>query len=154
MNRIFAVLAVVAGAVVVVTGMLNIMDNMRTRREIEGLRGTIFTARLAADSCRGSLDLQEERFRSFGVRVDSLRAESRDFESLDPRGVPEERYAEYMERFNAYNDSVAAWDARVETLRANEEACRALVEEHNALSDSLRRRLVEEGTQVPPPPAP
>lgn len=144
--------AVLAGATIVVAGMLNISDNLSTRREIESLRGRIFLSRLAADSCRGSLTLQESRFRDFGTTVDSLRDQVRDFEQLDPRGVPEEQYEAYLDRFNAYNDSVAAWDARVETLRSNEEACRVLVEAHNQLADSLRARLLEEGTAVPPPP--
>jgi hypothetical protein len=137
--------------VIVVAGVLNIMDNQRTRREIEGLRRGIYTARLAADSCRGSLLLEESAFRDFGSALDSLRGAVRDFESMDPRGVPEAQYRDYMERFNAYNDSVAGWEVRAQTLRDNETACRALVEEHNALSDSLRRRLVDEGTEVPPP---
>jgi hypothetical protein len=78
--------------------------------------------------------------------IDSLRDEVRDFEALDERGVPEERYDEYLERFEAYNDSVISWEARAETLRANEAACRELVEAHNALSDSLRRRMEARGS--------
>jgi len=152
MNRTFLILAILAGVAIVVAGMINIVDNTRTRREIEGLRGSIYRARLAADSCRGSLMIQETRLRDFGVSVDSLRGEVRDFEALDPRGVPEARYDEYMEHFNAYNDSVAAWEGKAARLQADEAACRALVEEHNALSDSLRRRLVAEGTEVPPAP--
>lgn len=152
MSKAVASFAGLAGVTIVVAGMLNIVDNTRTRREIEGLRGRIYQARLAADSCRGSLMLQESRFRDFDASVDSLRAEVRDFESMDPRGVPEDRYREYMDHFTAYNDSVAAWRARAARLRADEEACRGLVEGHNALSDSLRRRLVAEGTEVPTPP--
>lgn len=148
--RLVPILVGLACVVVVVAGVLNIMDNQRTRREIEGLRRGIYTARLAADSCRGTLRLEESRFRDFGDAVDSLRSEVRDFEQVDPRGVPEAQYAEYLERFNAYNDSVAAWDARTAELRENEAACRTLVEDHNALSDSLRRRLIAEGTEVPP----
>lgn len=153
-GKVLMASAVLAGAIIVVAGMINIADNLRTRREIEGLRGEIFQSRLAADSCSGSLMLQESRFRDFGAHVDSLREDVRDFEALDPRGVPEEQYEAYLERFNAYNDSVQAWDARVEVLRENEMACRALVERHNQLTDSLRRRLVEEGTEVPPATAP
>lgn len=150
MNRIVATILSLAGAGVVAAGMLNIVDNQRTRREIESLRRDIYIARLAADSCRGSLMIQESRFRDFGNTVDSLRTEVRDFEAMDPRGVPEEQYGEYMEHFNAYNDSVTAWSTRADRLRTDQEACRLLVEGHNSLSDSLRRRLVEEGTEVPP----
>lgn len=150
MRRFALPLLSVLGLAVVVAGVLNILDNQRTHREIEGLRRGIAMARAAADSCAGSLDYQEERFRAFGAHVDSLRAEVRDFEALDPRGVPEARYEEYMARFRAYNDSVAAWDARAEGLRRAQASCRALVERHNALSDSLRTRLLEEGADLPP----
>ena len=150
MTRLIPGLVGLACVVVVVAGVLNIMDNQRTRQEIESLRRGIYTARLAADSCRGTLMVEESRFRDFGDAVDSLRSEVRGFEEIDPRGVPEEQYAQYMERFNAYNDSVAAWDARAADLRSNEAACRGLVQDHNALSDSLRRRLIAEGTEVPP----
>lgn len=143
--RVF-VLAV--AAVAMVAGVLNIRDNQRTNREFEALRREIALARMAADSCRGSLMLLEADFQSFGESVDSLRTEVRGLEALDPRGVPEARYDEYMERFHAYNDSVSAWDARVDSLRAAEAACRVLVERHNLLSDSLRRRLVAEGVEV------
>ena len=141
-------LILAAAAIVMVAGVLNIRDNQRTNREFEALRREIALARMAADSCRGSLMLQEADFQAFGEAVDSLRGVVRDFEALDPRGVPEARYEEYMARFNAYNDSVSAWDARVDTLRATEAACRILVERHNLLSDSLRRRLVAEGMEV------
>lgn len=150
MKNAVLILLSAAGAAIVVAGMLNIQDNMRTRREIEDLRSRIFLARLAADSCRGSLELAESRFRDFDSAVDTLRSQVRDMEALDPRGVPEERYDEYLQRFQAYNDSVGAWQARVEALQASEEACRTLVVRHNELSDSLRRRLVEEGTEIPP----
>ena len=49
-----------------------------------------------------------------------------------------------MERFQAYNDSVAEWETRAERLRTHESECRAIIEGHNALSDSLRRRVAEE----------
>lgn len=140
MKRSFLVVAVLALAAVVVAGAWNLVERRRVVREIRSLRDTLYAARLAADSCRWSLATQERRFRRFDAMVDSLREEVRDFEALDERGVPEERYEEYLGRFEAYNDSVLAWEARAETLRANEAACRELVEAHNTLSDSLRRR--------------
>lgn len=142
------VFVLAAAAVVVMAGVLNIRENQRTSREFEALRRDIAMARMAADSCRGSLLLQEADFQDFGEAVDSLRGVVHDFEAMDPRGVPEARYEEYVARFNAYNDSVSAWDTWVDSLRATEAACRVLVERHNLLSDSLRRRLVAEGVEV------
>jgi hypothetical protein len=132
----------------VVVGMLNIVDHQRTLREVRALQGRIYQARVAADSCRNTLAYQEDRFRAFDRRIDSLRARVRAFESLDERGVPEEQYQEYLRHFDAYNDSVATWRARADSLRSTETACRSLVAAHNLLTDSLRERLEAEGTEV------
>jgi hypothetical protein len=145
MRRALWVLVVLALAAVTAAGAWNLIERRRTVREIRSLRDSLYAARLAADSCRWSLATQERRFRRFDATIDSLREEVRDFEALDERGVPEERYDEYLERFEAYNDSVIAWDARAETLQANEAACREIVEAHNALTDSVRRRVEAEG---------
>ncbi|HSM60353.1 MAG TPA: hypothetical protein VK849_06125 [Longimicrobiales bacterium] len=134
-------LAIVALGALAVT---RVVDHRRTIGEIRDLRDQVYQARLAADSCRFSLSVEEGRFHRFDRRLDTLRAEVRGLEALDPRGVPEARYDEYMERFEAYNDSVASWQEMAGSLRASESACRSIVEAHNALSDSLRRRVEEE----------
>jgi len=121
-----------------------LLERRTTIREIRALRDGVYEARIAADSCRFSLAVEEGRLQRFSQLVDTLHTEVRDFEALDPRGVPEERYDAYLERFHAYNDAVAEWEARAERLRAHESECRSIIEAHNALSDSLRRRLVEE----------
>jgi DNA mismatch repair ATPase MutS len=125
-------------------GISRLVERRATVREIRALRDGIYESRIAADSCRFSLAVEEGRLQRFSDLVDTLHAEVRDFEALDPRGVPEERYDAYLERFHAYNDSVAEWEARAERLRAHESECHAIIEVHNALSDSLRRRVAEE----------
>jgi hypothetical protein len=40
---------------------------------------------------------------------------------------------------------VAVWEARERRLRSAETACRATIEGHNALSDSLQRLLTNAG---------
>lgn len=135
-----------AGAVVlvvVVLGARALAEERRTIAEIQALRDGVYAARVSADSCRNELAYAETRFRRFDAVVDSLRQEVRGYEALDPRGVPEERYDEYMERFDGYNDSVAVWEARAEALRAADETCRSLVVRHNELADTLRGRLTE-----------
>jgi hypothetical protein len=69
--------------------------------------------------------------------VDSLRTAVRGFEDPARGGVPQSQYEEYMESFRAYNESVEIWGARADTLRAHDAACRALVDGHNLLTDSL-----------------
>ena len=122
------------------------VDTRRERAEIAALRTQIQVARISADSCLADLERDQERFRAFGARVDTLRMEVRAFEDPDLGGVPQEEYAQYLERFDGYNDSVAAWESRADALRASEAACRTLVEAHNVLSDSLRRRLFPDST--------
>ena len=127
-----AVVASLAGSIWTLVG------RNRTRQEIMDLRERVARARISADSCTNVLAYDQMLFQQFDRVVDSLRAEVRVLEELDPRGVPEARYDEYMERFRGYNDSVAAWERRAEGLRTSDVACRALIEEHNALSDSVR----------------
>jgi len=149
MRRALLALVVLSLAAIVVAGAMNLVKRQRTVREVRSLRDTLYTSRLAADSCRWSLATQERRLQRYTALVDSLRGEVRDFEAMDMRGVPEERYDEYLEHFEAYNDSVSSWEARAETLRINEVGCRELVESHNALTDSLRRRVEAEGITEP-----
>jgi hypothetical protein len=123
------------------------LDARRTGQELEALRARMGEVRSDADACRRALARQEDAFRSFDRAVDSLAAEVRRLEALDPRGVPRDVYPGYLELFDAYNDSVAAWPGRADALRDLEERCRTSIEVHNALADSLRRRLETEGIE-------
>jgi hypothetical protein len=118
------------------------------RRELEALRGELRSARSQADSCRVALTWEEQDFLGFDAYVDSLHGQVRGFEDPDQGGVPGVEYEEYLASFDRYNDSVAVWQNRVDSLRATEASCRALAEAHNALGDSLRQRLSEVGGAV------
>ena len=80
-------------------------------------------------------------FHEYDQEVDSLRGEVRELETLDRRGVPRERYDEYLETFERYNRSVPSWEARADSLRAHWAACRSLVQEHNLMTDSVQRAV-------------
>lgn len=125
-----------------------LVERSRERQEILDLRDRVARARISADSCTNTLAYDQMLFRQFDQAVDSLRGEVRALEELDPRGVPEERYDEYMERFRGYNDSVAVWERRAEGLRTSDAACRTLIERHNALSDSVRGVLEEKAADA------
>jgi hypothetical protein len=141
MKRILMVVA--ALALIVSAGLAggSILERNRYVREMELLRASLRQARFSVDSCRMALTYQEQSFRLFDEMVDSLRREVRGFEDPAQGGVPEAMYPEYLEAFDAYNDSVANWQLRADSLQTAEAICRALVESHNALSDSLRRRV-------------
>lgn len=139
------VLLSLSAAALLFLGIDRLLERQRITGEVNRLRGELFQARAAADRCRGALVNSEAGLRAFDQVIARLRAEVDSFEALDPRGVPEDHYDEYMESFESYNDSVAAWDARAGRLRTSEAACRATIERHNALSDTLRSVLVEAG---------
>lgn len=101
--------------------------------------------RAAADSCNARYAVTEARFRSIDRRVDSLRALVLRYEGMDPEGVPGDRYPEYLEAFDAYNEAVPVWEARAESVEVEFGRCRLMTEGHNELADSLRRQLVEYG---------
>lgn len=148
MRRILTALGLLAVAAVTIIGIRGQLERKRIVDEINRLRTRVYMARVSADSCGNELAYQERLFRHFDDVVDSLRGKVRDYESLDARGVPEDRYDEYMEHFDGYNDSVAAWRAKADSLRATEDACRMFIARHNGLADSLRIRLEAEGVDT------
>ncbi|MFC1662168.1 hypothetical protein ACFL3S_12085 [Gemmatimonadota bacterium] len=136
-------LVIVLGALALVIGAGlfggSVLERNRKIGEIQALRAQLDAARFTADSCRTALSLEEHSFQLFNQRVDSLRNVVDGFEDPDLGGVPEAQYGEYLESFDSYNESVETWQIRADFLRANDAACRALVQAHNALGDSLRR---------------
>lgn len=146
----YALMAVAALAIgaLTVTGLGRVMDRQQTAAEINRLREGLFRARAGSDRCQGSLTNSESALRELGLTIDSLRSRVDSFETMDGRGVPATRYDEYLEIFTSYNDSVQVWEARERRLRAAEAACRATIQEHNALSDSLQRVLAEAGIET------
>jgi hypothetical protein len=117
----------------------------------ELLADSIRVLRTAAEGCREELNLGTARLHAYDAKLDSMRARVRELEAMHPRGVPADSYAVYLEAFEQYNDSVGGWDARTDTLRARLQRCRDVTQRHNALSDSLRRMLVQ---QQPKPTGP
>jgi hypothetical protein len=134
-----------SAAVLLFVGVDRVLERRNLQTEVTRLRGELFQARAAAERCRGSLVNSESSLRAFDEVIASMRAQVDSFEALDPRGVPEDRYEAYMESFDSYNDSVAAWEARAGRLRTAEAACRATVERHNALRDTLTAVLDSAG---------
>jgi hypothetical protein len=141
MNRLL--MGIAALSVIITAGLAggSILERNRFIHEIELLRADLYQTRFSVDSCKMALVYHEQSFFLFDGLVDSLRAEVRAFEDPSQGGVPEARYPEYLEVFDLYNDSVAVWQGRADSLHTSEATCRLLVERHNLLSDSLRGRL-------------
>ncbi|MDZ7778716.1 MAG: hypothetical protein U5R14_02115 [Gemmatimonadota bacterium] len=145
LRSMLPVLLSLGAAALLFLGVDRILERQRVSSEITRLRSELFQARASAQRCRGTVESSETRLREFDDVITSLRSQVDSFEALDARGVPEDQYDEYMESFERYNDSVDAWDARVERLRNAEAACRSTIERHNALRDSLQTVLDEAG---------
>jgi hypothetical protein len=143
--RIILILTGAAIAVGAAEGGLALLHRHRTLQELTALRDQVYDARVAADACRNKLAYAERLFQRYDTVVDSLRHHVRAMEALDPRGVPQARYDEYLKQFHGYNDSVASWHLKADSLKSREATCRRLAEAHNVLADSLKRRLTEEG---------
>ncbi len=129
----------------IVLGAMRIVERERTADEIDRLRDELYRARVTADRCRGSLLNSEASLRSLGLAIDSLKHLVDDYEGVDRRVVRGDQYAEYLEVFDEYNDSVEVWEGRERRLRSSETSCRETIGEHNALSDSLQTVLSEAG---------
>jgi hypothetical protein len=130
-------------AAILIVGVLAFRGIRALRAEPHaGLRDTIADLRSQADSCRAAVDVEVAALRAWDLRLDSMRARVRAYEALDTRGVPADSFVIYMQAFRAYNDSVAAWPPREDSVRAMDTQCRAVAEQHNALTDSLRRLVL------------
>lgn len=112
-------------------------DLRSERLNIERQRRNLGLLRTASHECVAEVEQAQGRLESQNTRVDSLRAVVREMESLDPRGVPSERYEAYLETLEAYNLSTDAWQARADTLAARRDRCETLVRYHNALQDTV-----------------
>jgi len=136
-----AVLLGVSAVVVFVNGARRFVEQRAITTEVERLRDELFRARVSADRCRGSLAASESALQTLTLTVDSLRSQIDSFEALGGGNVPSTVYDEYLGVFESYNDSVAAWEVRSERLIAAESACRSVISEHNAISDSIQTIL-------------
>lgn len=126
---------------VLMLGTQRFMDQRRTAEEIERLRDGLYRARVSADRCRSSLATSEASLQDLTLTIDSLRGQVDSFEALGGGRVPSERYEEYLEVFESYNDSVAVWEVRSERLLGAEASCRAVIDQHNALRDTIQSML-------------
>jgi hypothetical protein len=132
-------------AALVVTGADRVVERERTKAGINRLRDELQRARISADRCQGTLQTSEASLLDLGITIDSLRSLVDSFETMNGRGVPGERYPEYLEIFDSYNDSVASWEDREQRLRISETSCRETIQGHNLLTDSLQSALNEAG---------
>jgi chaperonin cofactor prefoldin len=145
---------IVAVALIAAVGSLILLDRgERTdpiQEKAENLRSEIQELQGRVDEClarRGSL---EARFQQAVDRTEALGDRVRELESLDPEGVPAERYAEYLEVFDEYNESIPEWERLGEALREEGERCQRLADAHNQRLERLRELMVEAFAPVPP----
>jgi len=139
--------AVVVGGVFLL-GSMRIVERQETATEINRLRDDLYRARLASDRCRGSLQTSEAALRTLSLTIDSLKNRVDSFEALGGGRVPAGLYDDYLGVFDSYNDSVGVWEGRENRLRSAEVACRATIEEHNAVTDSLQSVLEKAGIEA------
>ncbi|MDA0329290.1 MAG: hypothetical protein O2958_09815 [Gemmatimonadetes bacterium] len=147
-KNVVASLAAAAVGGVILLGVVRLVERQQTSDEINRLRDALYRARVSAGRCQGSLQTSESSLLVLGITIDSLKNRVDSFEAMDRRGVPAGRYDEYLELFDSYNDSVEVWDGRERRLRTAETSCRATIEEHNALTDSLQALLAEAGIEA------
>jgi hypothetical protein len=134
-------LIAVSTLVVLTVGIRRFVEQRRLSDEIDRLRDDLYRARVSADRCRNSLSGSEASLHALTETIDSLRSRVDSFEALGGGNVPADRYDDYLAVFDAYNDSVASWEVRSERLLGAEASCRAVIDEHNALSDSIQSVL-------------
>lgn len=152
MIRVLWALAVVVVLVSLVTGAVSIVgqvvDNSR-RAQAEELRDSVREARAQLNACLDELDTKDRRFQSHQRVTAFLRERVDELEALDERGVPQERYDEYLDVFDRYNEAVPEWERLGDSLQVISSTCRAVAEEHNTRVATLVDFLEEEGLWDP-----
>lgn len=139
--RVIAAAGALLILVLALVGGRSFLERHGVASQLRRMREDLAGLRASAENCQVALSREEEAFQRVRAEVDSLRGEVRDYEALDDRGVPADRYDEYLEVFDRYNESVPVWQERADSLRAHSEACRGAARRHNALADSLRDLL-------------
>ena len=152
MTRVLWVLAGTVVLVSLVTGAVSIVgqvvDNSR-RAQAEELRDSVREVRADLNTCLDELDAKDRRFQSHQRVTSFLRNRVDELEGLDDRGVPRERYEEYLDVFDRYNEAVPEWRRLGDSLRVISTACRTLAQEHNERLAILTDFLEEEGLWDP-----
>lgn len=133
------------GFVAVATALDRAAEARSPRAMAEAVREDVRTVRSSLDACLDRLDRLEAAFRTQERTTGSLRAQIDGLEAMDDRGVPAERYEEYLEAVEAFNESLPRWEERADSVRAHASRCRRLVTTHNTLADSLQRLVIDAG---------
>jgi len=116
-----------------------------TQERVEDMRERLRERRFAVNSCLSEMGADELAVEIRLADTESLRSRITALESLDPRGVPADSFPLYSELVDRFNAAVAAWDTLGTEARSSRDECRAFVQAHNSLSDSLRALLAAEG---------
>jgi hypothetical protein len=132
------ILLAVAFAIMLASVVAHFVRPESQRARLQTLRTELQFLRSASDSCRAALADEEAAFRAYNDSLDAMRQRITELEALDPRGVPADSYAAYLETFHSYNEGIPGWGTAVENLEAHWQDCRELIGRHNRLADSAR----------------
>jgi hypothetical protein len=111
----------------------------------ERARLAVQEAQEGVDRCLEGLERSEARFRDQQSRTDAMAERIEALEGLHPQGVPVDSYAVYLELVEAFNASLAGWEAWGHALEEDQLRCAGEVRARNAQAELLRELLVEMG---------
>lgn len=140
---VVALLVGAAAAVFVQVGDPRDRDPPSPMDRAEELREELRDLRARIDTCLARQERLEAGFRAQMRRTERLRARVREFETMEPEGVPAEEYGAYLEAFDEYNESIPEWERQGELLEGQARRCRAFVKEHNDRLETLQELLPE-----------
>lgn len=136
------------GLVLLALGGAAMVERVRgpSPREVaDGLRIEMEGIRTRVDACLATRARVELRFQAHVRETGRLRAAVDSLEALDPQGVPEGVYDEYLGLVEQFNAATREWEVLSAELQTQDPRCRELISAHNALGDSARRILAEAG---------
>ncbi len=115
------------------------------RAQAQAQQEVLRDIRRTLDRCLDELDRAQDRFWDHERRTRALRSQVDSYESLDPDGVPADRYDAYLETLESYNEAIPVWEKLGDSIRLQEDRCHDLADRHEEEREALRRFLVTEG---------
>lgn len=140
------------GILVLVAGIASLaLRPPSPKEQLRALSVELRALKDSAEACSASLAGEQEAFKRYEARVDSIRRRIASFESLLGNGVPGDSYPKYLATVDSFNAAVPEWQPIADSLAVSRSACEARVEAHRVMADSARALAASLGLLDPTP---
>jgi hypothetical protein len=135
---------IAAATLVVAVGIVRIVTRPPSlRQQLFDLTKEIAVLRDSAQACRAALEVEQDSFTAYGVRLDSMRSRLKSIDRLHPGGVVFDSFEVYVETVDSFNAALPEWTPAADSINAHRAVCEGAIGAHNVLVDSARSLRAE-----------